>query len=331
MKTNKLMAKLSLVLLLSGFFVVEMKTNTVHADDWGLDVGYGLNKGLNDQSDQTNKQHSVHDSDFDTPYGYHLFGPISDVPMYTPSEIKAEDAIMKNKKASKAEERSYEKLDKWSNTTKIGKFKVTKAVKKYYNASSVKFDKPTKIGCKYAEDIDLVHHNTFGVGDYSLNGTHLSGDVDLTNQYANIYDNANNYGLGYKKINGVWMELIVRYSKHKKLYLSPEFEVIRPMPTKAVYKVIKHTNTFDPHDDGTANGFGDKDHQYAQVVEGVEPGTKFHLNDDKSNWRANYNMQKLYGGKLCGTATTTNYDALEGTAGGDISMINFNKYFKRIK
>ena len=74
MKTNKLMTKLSLVLLLSGFFVVGMKTNTVHADDWGLDVGYGLNKGLNDQSDQTNKQHSVHDSDFDTPYGYHLFG-----------------------------------------------------------------------------------------------------------------------------------------------------------------------------------------------------------------------------------------------------------------
>ena len=48
MKTNKLMTKLSLVLLLSGFFGVGMKANTVHADDWGLDVGYGLNKGLND-------------------------------------------------------------------------------------------------------------------------------------------------------------------------------------------------------------------------------------------------------------------------------------------
>ena len=44
MKTNKLMTKLSLVLLLLGFFSVGMTANTVHADDWGLDVGYGLNK-----------------------------------------------------------------------------------------------------------------------------------------------------------------------------------------------------------------------------------------------------------------------------------------------
>ena len=44
------MTKLSLVLLLSGLFNVGMTANTVHADDWGLDVGYGLNKGLNDQS-----------------------------------------------------------------------------------------------------------------------------------------------------------------------------------------------------------------------------------------------------------------------------------------
>ena len=75
MKTNKLMTKLSLVLLLSGLFNVGMTANTVHADDWGLDVGYGLNKGLNDQNDQTSKAHSVHDSDFDTPYGFHLSGP----------------------------------------------------------------------------------------------------------------------------------------------------------------------------------------------------------------------------------------------------------------
>ncbi|MCH4003741.1 MAG: hypothetical protein LKH59_01555 [Lactobacillus crispatus] len=333
MKTNRLMTKLSLVLLLSGFFNVGMTANTVRADDWGLDVGYGLNKGLNDQSDQTNKQHSVHDSDFDTPYGYHLFGPISDVPMYTPSEIKAEDAIMKNKKASKAEERSYEKLDKWSNITKIGKFKVTKAVKKYYNACSVKFKKPTKIEKKYADDIDLVHHNAFGVGGFSLNGRMLSGDTNDTNQDANVYDNAHEYGLGYKKINGVWMELIVSYSKHKKLYLSPEFEVIKPMPSKAVYKVIKHTNVFDPHDDGTANGFGDQDHQYAQVTEGIEPGVKIRINDSKINWRATYNNQKLYGGKMYDC--TREFGATDTTeplfVGGNISMINFNKYFKRIK
>lgn len=339
MKTNKLMTKLSLVLLLSGFFNVGMTANTVHADDWGLDVGYGLNKGLNDQSlnkdlndqsDQTNKQHSVHDSDFDTPYGYHLFGSISDVPMYTPSEIKAEDAIMKNKKASKSEERSYAKLDKWNNITKIGKFKVTKAVKKYYNVCSVKFKKPTKLGYKYADRTDLVHHNTFDVGGNSLNGRMLSGDTNDANQDANVYDNAHEYGLGYKKINGLWMELIVSYSKHKKLYLSPEFEVIKPIPSKAVYKVIKHTNIFDPHDDGTANGFGDKDHQYAQVTEGIDPGVKIRIYDSKVNWRATYNDQKLYGGKMhwC-THDLGTTDPL--FAGGNISMINFNKYFKRIK
>ena len=103
MKTNKLMAKLSLVLLLSVFFNVGMTANTVHADDWGLDVGYGLNKELNDQSDQTNKQHSVYDSDFDTPYGYHLFGPISDVPMFTPSEAKYIQSTDGANKLSKSE------------------------------------------------------------------------------------------------------------------------------------------------------------------------------------------------------------------------------------
>ena len=64
--------------------------------------------------------------------------------------------------------------------------------------------------------------------------------------------------------------------------MHPEFDMIRPMASKAVYKVIKHTNTYVDGDDGTANGFGDKDHQYAQVVQGIEPGVKFHLDDDKS-------------------------------------------------
>ena len=325
MKTNKLMTKLSLVLLLSGLFNVGMTANTVHADDWGLDIGYGLNKDLNDQSDQsdqTNKQHSVHDSDFDTPYGYHLFGPISDVPMFTPSEAKYIQSTDGANKLSKSEEKSYGKLDKWNNTTKIGKFKVTKAVKKYYNACSVKFKKPVEFRNYYIDEVDMVHHNSFlgnSTDGYAIDGKYLTGDVNLTNQDANIYDNYKDYGLGYKKINGLWMELTVRYSKHKKLYLTPQYSVIEPMPSKAVYKVIRHTNMFDGPDDGTANGFGDKDHQYAQVTEGIEPGTKLHINDDKSNWRAIYNDQKLFGGKM--------HDSTKSW----ISMINFNKYFKRIK
>lgn len=319
------MTKLSLVLLLSGLFNVGMTANTVHAADWGLDIGYGLNKDLNDQSeqsDQTNKQHSVHDSDFDTPYGYHLFGPISDVPMFTPSEAKYIQSTDGANKLSKSEEKSYEKLDKWNNTTKIGKFKVTKAVKKYYNACSVKFKKPVKFRNYYIDEVDMVHHNSFlgnSTDGYAIDGKYLTGDVDLNNRDANIYDNYKDYGLGYKKINGLWMELTVRYSKHKKLYLTPQYSVIEPMPSKAVYKVIRHTNMFDGPDDGTANGFGDKEHQYVQVTEGIEPGTKLHINDDKSNWRATYNDQKLFGGKM--------HDSTKSW----ISMINFNKYFKRIK
>lgn len=325
MKTNKLMTKLSLVLLLSGLFDVGMTANTVHAADWGLDIGYGLNKDLNDQneqSDQTNKQHSVYDSDFDTPYGFHLSGPISDVPMFTPSEVKSFKSTSGENKLSKSEERNYEKLDKWNNTTKIGKFKVTKAVKKYYNACSVKFKKPVEFRNYYIDEVDMVHHNSFwenSTDGYAINGAYLTGDVDLTNQDANIYDNYKDYGLGYKKINGLWMELTVRYSKHKKLYLTPQYSVIEPMPTKAIYKVIKDTNQFDGPDDGTANGFGDKEHQYAQVVYNIDKGTKFHINDDKSNWRATYNDQKLFGGKM------------HDSTSGRISMINFNKYFKRIK
>ena len=136
MKTNKLMIKLSLVLLLSGFFGVGMKANTVHADDWGLDVGYGLNKGLNDQSDQTNKQHSVHDSDFDTPYGYHLFGPISDVPLFTPSEVKAQNASDNYKRITGKEAHEMDKADNYRHPVKVRGYRVTKLVKKYPNELS---------------------------------------------------------------------------------------------------------------------------------------------------------------------------------------------------
>ena len=160
MKTNKLMTKLSLVLLLSGLFNVGMTANTVHAADWGLDIGYGLNKDLNDQNNQTSKPHSVHDSDFDTPYGFHLSGPISDVPMFTPSEIKYFKSTGGKNKLSKSEERNYEKLDKWSNTTKIGKFKVTKAVKKYYEACSVKFKKPVEFCDRYIDADCKIKLNT---------------------------------------------------------------------------------------------------------------------------------------------------------------------------
>lgn len=322
MKTNKLMTKLSLVLLLSSFFNVGMTASTVHAADWGLDVGYGLNKGLHDSSDQTNKPHSVYDSDFDTPYGFHLSGPISDVPLFTPSEVRANEVIDNIVTAPKAELRNYIKLDNWHHAVKIRNFKGTKAVKKYYNACSVKFKKPTKIGYKYAEATDLVHHNTFGVGEgIAFNGKGLTGDAMASNKDLgdNDFDLGGEYGLGYKKINGLWMELKVGYSPTKKMYLTPSFEVIMPMASKAVYKCIKDTNQFDGPDDGTANGFGDKDHQYAQVVYNIDKGTKLHINDDKSNWRATYNDQKFYGGKMH-----------ESTA-SRISMINFNKYFKRIK
>ena len=308
------MTKLSLVLLLSGIFGVGMKTNTVHADDWGLDVGYGLNKGLNDQNDQANKQHSVHDSDFDTPYGYHLFGPISDVPLYT---------------ATGNEEQKMTKADNYRHPVKIRGYRVTKLVKKYYNSCSTKFAKFNKLRSHYGEnDIDLVHHNGFFLC------ANLAPDGRMYN-YNNDNDpkdylDGGQYVLGYKKINGFWTALRVWKFPRENVYAHPEFDIISPMPTKAVYKCIKTTNTYGGPDDGTANGFGDKDHQYAQVCEAIEKGTRIHLDDDKSNWHANYNVQKVYGGKQCGTTAASNSDAYKG-AGGDISLINFNKYFKRIK
>ena len=334
MKTNKLMTKLSLVLLLSGLFNVGMTVNTVHADDWGLDVGYGLNKGLNDQSeqsDQTNKQRSVHDSDFDTPYGYHLFGPISDVPLFTPSEVKAQYADDNYKRITGKEEQKMKQADNYRHPVKIKGYRVTKLVKKYYDSCSTKFAKFNKLRSHYGEnDIDLVHHNGFFLCD------HLTPDgrVYVVNNDQDPKDlfkeKTDEYVLGYKKINGFWAELRVWKFSRENVYAHPEFDIIAPMPTKAVYKCIKTTNTYGVPDDGTANGFGDKDHQYAQVVEAIEKGARVHLDDDQSNWRANYNKQKAYGNQICGTSGLSNSDAFKG-AGGNISMINFNKYFKRIK
>lgn len=326
MKTNKLITKLSLVLLLSGLFDVGMTANTVHADDWGLDVGYGLNKGLNDQSEQTSK-HSVHDSDFDTPYGYHLFGPISDVPMFTPSEVKIQNFMPKRITGKEAHE--MDKADNYRHPVKVRGYRVTKLVKKYYNSCSTKFVKFNKLRSHYGEnDIDLVHHNGFFLC------ANLAPDGRMYNYNNNNdpkdYLDGGEYVLGYKKINGLWAELRVWKFPRENVYAHPEFDIIAPMPTKAVYKCIKTTNTYGAPDDGTANGFGDKDHQYAQVCSATVKGTKIHINDDKSNWRANYNVQKVYGGKQCDSAALTNSDALKG-AGGTISTINFNKYFKRIK
>ena len=329
MKTNRLMTKLSLVLLLSGLFNVGMTANTVHADDWGLDVGYGLNKGLNDQSEQTNKQHSVHDLDFDTPYGYHLFGPISDVPLFTPSEVKAQNASDNYKRITGKEAHEMDKADNYRHPVKVRGYRVTKLVKKYYNSCSTKFAKFNKLRSHYGEnDIDLVHHNGFFLC------ANLAPDGRMYN-YNNDNDpkdylDGGQYVLGYKKINGFWTELKVWKFPRENVYAHPEFSIIDRMPTKAVYKCIKTTNTYGSPDDGVANGFGDKDYQYAQVCSAVEKGAKMHLINDKSNWRANYNVQKVFGNKKCGTVSLSNSDAFKG-AGGDISMINFNKYFKRIK
>ncbi len=329
MKTNKLMTKLSLVLLLSGLFNVGMTANTVHADDWGLDVGYGLNKGLNDQSDQTNKQHSVHDSDFDTPYGYHLFGPISDVPMFTPSEVKIQNFMPK--RITGKEEQGMTKADNYRHPVKVRGYRVTKLVKKYYNSCSTKFAKFNKLRGHYGEsDIDLVHHNGFFLcGNLAPDGRMYSPDNPI-NPKDLFKEKVDEYVLGYKKINGFWTELRAFKFSRENVYAHPEFDIIAPMPSKAVYKCIKTTNTYGAPDDGVANGFGDKDHQYAQVCEAIEKGARVHLDDDKSNWRANYNVQKAYGGKQCDSSGLTNSDAFKG-AGGTISLINFNKYFKRIK
>ena len=328
MKTNKLMIKLSLVLLLSGFFGVGMKTNTVHADDWGLDVGYGLNKGLNDQSDQTNKQHSVHDSDFDTPYGYHLFGPISDVPLFTPGQLKLDNSINNIKRITGKEKHEMDKADNYRHPVKIRGYRVTKLVKKYYNSCSTKFAKFNKLGDLYGEgDIDLVHHNgLFFYDNLAPDGRvyNSNNDSDPTNE------SFQEYVLGYKKINGFWMELKAYKFPHQNVLVHPSFSAVAPMPSKAVYKCIKTTNTYGAPDDGVANGFGDKDHQYAQVCSAIEKGTRIHLIDDKSNWRANYNVQKVDGSQQCGTTSLSNADAFKG-GGGYISLINFNKYFKRIK
>lgn len=323
------MTKLSLVLLLSGIFGVGMKTNTVHADDWGLDVGYGLNKGLNDQSDQTNKQHSVHDSDFDTPYGYHLFGPISDVPLFTPSQVKLQNSTDNIKRISGKEEQNMKRADNYRHPVKIRGYRVTKLVKKYYSSCSTKFAKFNKLRGLYGEsDIDLVHHN----GLFFRHNLTPNGRVYVVNNDNDPEDylDGGEYVLGYKKINGLWMELRAWKFPRENVFAHPSFSAIGPMPSKAVYKVIKTTNTYGAPDDGTANGFGDKDHQYAQVCSATVKGTKIHINDDKSNWRANYNVQKVYGDQQRDSAALTNSDALKG-AGGTISMINFNKYFKRIK
>lgn len=329
MKTNKLMIKLSLVLLLSGFFGVGMKADTVHADDWGLDVGYGLNKGLNDQSDQTTKQHSVHDSDFDTPYGYHLFGPISDVPLFTPSQVRLQNSLDNVKKITGNEEQKMTKADNYRHPVKIRGYRVTKLVKKYYNSCSTKFTKFNKLRDHYGEaDIDLVHHNGFFLcASLAPDGRVYSPDNPINPKDSG---DSHEYVLGYKKINGFWMELRVWKFPRENVYAHPEFSAIAPMPTKAIYKCIKTTNTYGSPDDGTANGFGDKDHQYAQVCSAIEKGARVHLDDNKSNWRANYNVQKAYSGQICGTMGLSNSDAFKG-AGGDISLINFNKYFKRIK
>lgn len=320
------MTKLSLVLLLSGLFGVGMKANTVHADDWGLDVGYGLNKGLNDQSDQTNQKHSVHDSDFDTPYGYHLFGPISDVPMFTPSQVKLQNFMPK--KITGKEKHGMDKADNYRHPVKIRGYRVTKLVKKYYNSCSTKFAKFNKLGDLYGEgDIDLVHHNgLFFYDNLAPDGRvyNSNNDSDPTNE------SFQEYVLGYKKINGFWMELKAYKFPHQNVLVHPSFSAVAPMPSKAVYKCIKTTNTYGAPDDGVANGFGDKDHQYAQVCSAIEKGTRIHLIDDKSNWRANYNVQKVDGSQQCGTTSLSNADAFKG-GGGYISLINFNKYFKRIK
>ncbi|KAA8780526.1 hypothetical protein [Lactobacillus crispatus] len=329
MKTNKLMIKLSLVLLLSGFFGVGMKINTVHADDWGLDVGYGLNKGLNDQSDQTNKQHSVHDSDFDTPYGYHLFGPISDVPLFTPGQLKLDNSINNIKRITGKEKHEMDKADNYRHPVKIRGYRVTKLVKKYYNSCSTKFAKFNKLRGLYGEsDIDLVHHNgLFLCDNLAPDGRQYNYNNDNDPE---DYLDGGEYVLGYKKINGLWMELRAWKFPRENVFVHPSFSAVGPMPSKAVYKCIKTTNTYGAPDDGTANGFGDKDHQYAQVCSATVKGTRIHINDDKSNWRANYNVQKVYGGQQRESVALTNSDALKG-AGGHISLINFNKYFKRIK
>lgn len=328
------MIKLSLVLLLSGFFGVGMKANTVHADDWGLDIGYGLNKGLNDQSDQsdqTTNQHSVHDSDFDTPYGYHLYGPISDVPLFTPSQVKLQNSMDNAKRISGKEEQNMKRADNYRHPVKVRRYRVTKLVKKYYNSCSTKFAKFNKLGDLYGEsDIDLVHHN----GLFFCNDLTPDGRVYVVNNDQDPKDlfkeKVGEYVLGYKKINGLWMELRAWKFSRENVFAHPSFSAVAPMPSKAVYKCIKTTNTYGAPDDGVANGFGDKDHQYAQVCQTLSKGARIHLIDDKSNWRANYNVQKVYGGKQCGSLSLSNSDAFKG-AGGHISLINFNKYFKRIK
>lgn len=327
MKTNKLMTKLSLVLLLSGFFNVGMTANTVHADDWGLDIGYGLNKGLNDQSDEINKTHSVHDSDFDTPYGYHLFGPISDVPLFTPSQVRLQNSLDNVKIISGKEAHEMDKADNRRHPVKIRGYRATKLVKKYYDSCSTKFAKFNKLKGHYGEaDIDLVHHNGFFLCDNLA----PDGRVYNSNNDSDPNKMFSEYVLGYKKINGFWMELKAYKFPRENVLVHPAFSAVGPMPSKAVYKCIKTTNTYGAPDDGTANGFGDKDHQYAQVCEAIEKGARVHLDDDKSNWRANYNVQKAFGGNQRYSSGLSNSDALKG-AGGAISLINFNKYFKRIK
>ena len=126
------------------------------------------------------------------------------------------------------------------------------------------------------------------------------------------YLDGGEYVLGYKKINGLWMELRAWKFPRENVFVHPSFSAVGPMPSKAVYKCIKTTNTYGAPDDGTANGFGDKGHQYAQVCSATVKGTRIHINDDKSNWRANYNVQKVYGGQQRESVALTNSDALKG-------------------
>lgn len=325
---KKLITKLGLAVLLSGMLGTGFLTNTVHAD-FDPDDPY-----IYDNSAEARHYRETHNTGWDTPYGYKLNSDREDIPMFTASEIKYNNIINgeNDHYISKSAEHQIIKLDNYHHPVKVRKFKATKLVKKYYNACSIKFKKISKIKSRYNDSEDLVHHNGFfgddENGEMTPTGIINNSARKMPNSDVNV-GYPKEYALGYKKINGLWAELIATYSPSTHTLMMPNFTYICPMVTKPVYKCIKTTNTFGAPDDGTSNGIGDKNHQYAQILDAYEKGSLFHLINSKSNWRATANVQKVYGNDM--VDTTSAKGTPNDFSSGTISTLHFSKYFKRVK
>lgn len=236
--------------------------------------------------------------------GFTQFIDDNDIPKLSKSEVEHWN-FSGYQQQSKADAKHDTKLDK--KVTHIGKYRVSQTLKKYYNACDTKFKRPTKLADN-GYFTDKVHKNEVNATDVSY--TPAGNWINMS-----YYDDGNwddtQYAFGYKKINNLYYALVIRYNHKTKMYYSPQFSEIRALPTK--YRAIKSTNYLGSADDidtqpipTYAIGKGDK--------------VKINNNFAHSNWRTKHNFEVM-GGKIY----------TQNRGGGDISAINFNKYFKKIK